>query len=391
MKILFLDTMGWTYDPTTPAKQAMGGTQSGVIYLTAELAKLGHAVTVINGVDPPMVSRGVNYRSLPVSAEFLNDFDVIVVVANALGQAVRTGGFKKPMVLWCHHAPNQGAVKDLANPAERAAWQGYAMVSDWQAQTYVDYLGVPRSAMKTLRNGISPYFYNLPQKPRWYTRGTPPILAYSSAPFRGLDILLCAFPLIRARVPGTTLRIYSSMKIYSPEEGDEYIALYELARNLPGVEYVGPLPQGQLAEAFSDTDIWSYPSTFAETSCMAGMEAMAAGMMVITTNSWGAARNHQWPRDPGRPRDQEFGAVDHALRPCRGRHHPEGQFSGSRGEAGPSGAIRAEQFYLGKPRARMGAVAEGGGWSARVLSASEPKFPTAQREGDARLLGHERR
>ncbi len=284
MKILFLDTMGWKYDPTSPARQAMGGTQSGVIYLTAELAKLGHAVTVINGVDPPMTSKGVHYRSLPVSGDYLNDFDVMVVVANALGKAVRSGGYTKPMVMWCHHAPNQGAVKDLADPTERAAWQGYAMVSDWQAQTYVDYLGVPRAGMKILRNAISPYFYKLEPKQPWYQRGTSPVLAYSSAPFRGMDILLCAFPLIRARVPGTTLRIYSSMKIYGPGEDDEYIALYELARNLPGVEYVGPLPQGQLAEALRDVDIWSYPSTFAETSCIACMEAMAAGNMVITTH-----------------------------------------------------------------------------------------------------------
>ncbi len=124
-----------------------------------------------------------------------------------------------------------------------------------------------------------------PETDPWFLRGVPPVLAYTSTPFRGLDVLLQAFPAIVARVPGARLRVYSGMGLYRVAlEKDPYVALYEACRAQRGVEYVGPVSQTELARALAEADVHAYPCTFAETSCIAAMEAMASGAMIVATN-----------------------------------------------------------------------------------------------------------
>ncbi len=283
MKILFFDPSGWNYDTTTPGKSPLGGTQSAVAYLSARLADIGHEVMVINGVPNPTFIDGVRFTALPCPTTVMNEFDVMITVGTSLGRTVRDTGYTGPLVLWCHHANDQGAVQPLRSADERDAYQGYAMVSLWQAQTYVNTFGIAPEQIAVLRNAASPPFHaTTPARP-WTERGEPPVLAYTSTPYRGLDVLLQAFPAIRARVPGTRLKVFSGMGIYDSGLKDGFSCLYDLCRSLNGVEYVGPLSQSRLAEEMAAVDILSYPSTFAETSCIAVMEAMASGSLVVSS------------------------------------------------------------------------------------------------------------
>jgi len=55
-------------------------------------------------------------------------------------------------------------------------------------------------------------------------------------------------------------------------------------RATPGVEYRGSVSQTELAQELMHTSILAYPNTFPETSCIAVMEALAAGLLVVTSD-----------------------------------------------------------------------------------------------------------
>jgi glycosyltransferase involved in cell wall biosynthesis len=148
-------------------------------------------------------------------------------------------------------------------------------------------------------------------------------LAYTSTPFRGLDVLVSCFPEIRRRRP-CRLEVFSSMDVYfmgGPQ--DQHQALYGKCRTTEGIDYRGSVSQSQLAAELRGVRVLAYPNTFEETSCIAVMEALAAGALVVTSDlaalsetCGGWARLVQ-PIGPDRPRaqfQQDFvEAVDAAL------------------------------------------------------------------------------
>ncbi len=87
-------------------------------------------------------------------------------------------------------------------------------------------------------------------------------------------------------MPGTTLEVYSSWQIYGISEAEDqarFGALYQQCREIEGVTYVGPLPQPELAQRLRRVAVLAYPNTYAETSCIAVLEALAAGCVVVTS------------------------------------------------------------------------------------------------------------
>jgi len=135
-----------------------------------------------------------------------------------------------------------------------------------------------------LRNAISPSFAQLVPQDPWFVRSEPPVLVYTSAPYRGLDVLITAFPAIRAAIRGTRLRVFSNLGDVSAP-GNEYANLQRQCLSTQGVEYMGAIGQAQLASELQQAAALAYPSTFLETSCIAALEAMAAGALVLTTRA----------------------------------------------------------------------------------------------------------
>ncbi len=289
MHVVVFDGIGWDYDVATPVERPLGGSQSALCYLAAEFARRGHRVTLLNGVGQPREVQGV--RCLPLSDAVLNaPCDAFIVLNGPAELALKLRGHLHPgalVVLWTQHAYDQPAMAALRSPVARAAWDVIACVSEWQRKTFVERFAVDPSRTWILRNAISPLFERLVASPAELVQAKPshPLLAYTSTPFRGLNVLASLFPALRGEFPTAELRVYSSMKVYQQEEQDDPFApLYQRLRTTPGIHYVGSLSQKQLAQELLRVSVLAYPNTFAETSCIAVMEALAAGAYVVTSD-----------------------------------------------------------------------------------------------------------
>jgi glycosyltransferase involved in cell wall biosynthesis len=292
LTIMLVDLIGWDYITETPYQRPMGGSQSAACYLAEELAKLGHQIYLLNHTKTPQVSRGVQCLSNNEDAwKLMPSCDAMVCINAAqleVLRALRDLGGKKPLlVLWTGHAADQPAIVGLKNKEIHEIIDKLVLVSSWQARQHIDAFHIDSGRIRVLRNAIAPAFVDLfSEEPSVRAcKRHPPVLAYTSTPFRGLDVLLHAFPTIRHAIPGTTLKVFSDMSIYQvPIEQDPFSDLYALCRRTEGVEYIGAVAQADLAKHLKSVTCLAYPSTFAETSCISVMEALAAGCVVVTTN-----------------------------------------------------------------------------------------------------------
>ena len=292
MNIAFLDSIAWDYDVCTPYERPLGGSQSALAYLAVALAQRGARVTLYSGTSRPGEIRGVtciSTQSIP-DGSLAQSFDALIVLNGPSELAVRLRPYispATPLVLWTQHAADQPAMHPFHQAEARQSWDAIACVSEWHRATLIEHYGLDPARVFVLRNAIAPCFEGLFSSRDELARakGSRLILSYTSTPFRGLDVLIHVFPEVRREFPDAELEVFSSMKVYQQDEpGDTYAPLYHQCRVTPGIRYVGSLPQPQLAEELKSASILAYPNTFAETSCIAVMEAMAAGLRVVTTD-----------------------------------------------------------------------------------------------------------
>ena len=190
----------------------------------------------------------------------------------------------KPNILWLKNSYDQPNLhnwfKDKKNH-DKYDW--YVFNSHWSYEKYRYFFKIPEDKCTVIKNGID---YDELILKNDFTPQPKLKMCYISTPWRGLEIALDSMEAIKD--PDISLDVFSSTIIYGKtfyENNDEpYKELYEKAKSLSNVNYMGYCPHDKLLGKLKDYQINCFPSIWEETFCISAMESLAAGQMLITTD-----------------------------------------------------------------------------------------------------------
>lgn len=293
MLIVFLTSVTRKISGQTILKEPLGGTHSAMINLAQNLAKNNKYKVYIfsNCQDEEGLFENVNYLRLEKIVKFSKDNDIDLYICVASESALRAGLKSKKNILWLHndYSPYWKELSDIASELSglmATKSDKVITVSNWHNQIIKDVFQIPNNHLKMIYNGINQELFteNLPLNQRKKQ------LIYTSAPDRGLDLLLDFFPEIKEKIHDIELHIYSSFKTWGKNDSN----FQEIEQNIfkksnqKGVFIHDPLPINDLVKKLKESLLFVYPNhsseeTYfnSETFCISAMEAQASGLPVI--------------------------------------------------------------------------------------------------------------
>jgi glycosyltransferase involved in cell wall biosynthesis len=189
----------------------------------------------------------------------------------------------KMNILWQKNSYDQPNLapwfKDKSNHNK---YDWYVFNSHWNYEKFRMMFDVPTEKCLVIKNGVD----NIKPRNIRQKQSTKIKLIFHPTPWRGLNIILAAMQYVKN--PNIELDVYSSTEVYGEDfkkaNDKHYQELYDQAKVLPNVNYIGYKPNEYIKEHLHEYDIFAYPSIWEETFCISALEAMAAGLYVITTD-----------------------------------------------------------------------------------------------------------
>ena len=190
----------------------------------------------------------------------------------------------RPNILWLKNSYDQPNLAPwFQNKDNHSKYDWYVFNSHWSYEKYRYFFKIPEDKCTVIKNAID---YDELQLKTDFTPKKKIKMCYISTPWRGLEIALAAMDGIID--PDITLDVYSSTIIYGKsfeqQNDDKYKPLYEKAKNMPNVNYMGYCDHKTLVSKLKDYDVNCFPSIWEETFCISAMESLAAGQILITTD-----------------------------------------------------------------------------------------------------------
>lgn len=296
-----LHSLGMPFNGETVAKKSLGGSESAAYYQARELAKRGHRVTVFTSSQEEGHWDGVNYcyAGQPQEGAPLGDrfefyarntpHDVLIIQRHP---AAFHGQFASKVNIWQLHDLALHRSNGMVN---HGMWQIDAVtcVSEWHKKQVCEVYGFDPEFVRVVPNGVDPDLYvggptdingaameSIADKLRSSGRF---VLLYQSRPERGLEHLVRPGGIMdRLRDTNAHLLVCGYDNTTGPMV-NYYGLLHRWADALPNVTMLGALTKPQLAALQKSCDLLVYPTEFEEVSCITAMEAMHAGLPVLSS------------------------------------------------------------------------------------------------------------
>ena len=311
--IAILDLIGLVYDGSTLSKKGLGGSESAVILMAKELAKLGFPVTVFNACAEddarPGIYDGVNYR--PINSIVPADrYDVMIAsrtvvpfVPEHYYEAYKTATRHHPKifeemrkaaklkVLWMHDTFCNGD-----NNVEDLAVNGYIDKIFTLSDFHLSYVTtchhgkrrnfeVLKNKMFITRNGVVNYIneVDISQKDR-------NLFVYNASVTKGmLPLIDKIWPRIKANIPEAKLKViggYYKFRSEAPLD-DQGKTLHRLAQDPKykalDIEFTGIISQKEIAEILSKASMFLFPGAFPETFGISTLESLTYNTPLVAT------------------------------------------------------------------------------------------------------------
>ena len=302
----------WGPSNVVPGGRGLGGSEEAVVYLSAELARLGYQVEVYG--DPPAADATAADVPGPCTqpgavlwyhhARFNVSRRVDTFVSWRYAASLPLGRHAaRRRLLWLHDLVPSTALpsaQTLLGEVDAVLVQS----TFHQRRFLAELLRSSVAEAEELRRAWGPRVVVVPNGIA--STGTPcdgandpSVFVYGSAPNRGLDHVLRAWPRIRNATHGADdarLEVYYGFTdavvtqltktmgaaSFSRWHADVMRLLDDGVRH-HGVTYRGSVDHAALANAFSRAGFLLYPTNFPETGCITLLKAMACGVLPVTS------------------------------------------------------------------------------------------------------------
>jgi len=273
-----------TWHLDTHKESGLGGSETCASRLAQTMMEEGHAVTLY-GAHEEQEQYGIQlvpWEKFKPNEEYFDLF----IASRSLNPIIPEVRAKK-CVVWIHDIFILSGQQIADYPRNRV--DKFIVLSPWHKGFVKGHHTLTDNEVEIIPNGVNVELFDEfnPENK------VPGKLLWTSSPDRGLDNLLYMLPWIKEKIPELHLDVtygFHNWESMCRNRNDTagLKSIEQLKKAIDDAkDYVtlhGRVAQPKLAEMWSKTYLWMYPTLFTETSCLSAKEAQISGTPILSSN-----------------------------------------------------------------------------------------------------------